>query len=40
MVWMVLCWSITLADKIKTMELAVKSANMELKQAEIVYYSI
>jgi PAS domain S-box-containing protein len=31
MVWMVLFWSITLADKIKTMQIALKSANMELK---------
>jgi PAS domain S-box-containing protein len=30
-IWMVIFWSITLADKIKTMESAVKSANMELR---------
>jgi PAS domain S-box-containing protein len=31
MIWMVIFWSITLADKIKTMESAVKTANKQLK---------
>ena len=31
MIWMVIFWSITLADKIKTMESAVKNANIELR---------